>query len=61
MESSNQPQNRPPTPKDSREPEHQGSIWSHPYMLYIWITVIIFAVLLSAGYLAVTQGWIPHG
>ena len=30
-------------------------------MLYIWITVIIFAVLLSAGYLAVTQGWIPHG
>lgn len=46
-------------PKLSPEPEHVGSIWTHPYMLYIVLTILLFAVLIVAGWLAFTNGWIP--
>jgi hypothetical protein len=42
-----------------REPEWEGSVWKHPYMIYILLTVVLFAFLLGMGWLALTQGWIP--
>ncbi|MGK5085265.1 hypothetical protein WDW37_18415 [Bdellovibrionota bacterium FG-1] len=42
------------------EPEWTGSMWKHPYMLYILLTVVRFAFLLVMGWLAWTQGWIPN-
>ncbi|MGZ3708231.1 MAG: hypothetical protein ACXWPM_05355 [Bdellovibrionota bacterium] len=43
-----------------REEEHQGSIWKHPYMIYVLLTVVLFLLLLLAAYLAITNGWIPN-
>ena len=57
-----------PSPSSSRagvpktlkpELEHEGSIWKHPYMLYIVLTVILFILLLVIGWLAYSSGWIP--
>ncbi len=42
-----------------REPEHQGPLWTHPYMLYIVLTVVIFGGMLLIGWLALENGWIP--
>jgi hypothetical protein len=42
-----------------REPEHRGSVWKHPYMVYVLITAVLFAGLLAAGWLALSNGWIP--
>jgi len=41
------------------EPEYQGSIWKHPYMLYILLTLVLFVFLLAASWIAWSQGWIP--
>lgn len=41
------------------EREHQGPIWKHPYMLYIVLTVLLFAILLAIGWLALENGWVP--
>jgi hypothetical protein len=45
-----------------REPEkeHTGSIWTHPYMVYIILTMILFGGLVFAGYLAIKNGWLPN-
>jgi hypothetical protein len=45
--------------KPSSEPEHTGSIWKHPYLVYIVLTVVLFAGLLVAAWLAQTNDWIP--
>jgi hypothetical protein len=42
------------------EPEHEGPLWKHPYILYVLLTCALFAVLLFAGWLAWTNGWIPN-
>lgn len=42
------------------EKEHSGSIWTHPYMIYIYLTVFLFLILVGVGYLAWTNGWIPN-
>ena len=42
------------------ETEYSGSIWTHPYMVYIWATVILFLILVFLGWLAWTNGWIPN-
>ena len=49
-------------PEKSKTPEREwtGSIWKHPYFVYILLTVALFAVLLGIGWLAWTQGWIPN-
>jgi hypothetical protein len=41
------------------EPEHQGSLWKHPYMIYIVLTAALFAGLLAAGWFALNAGLIP--
>lgn len=41
------------------EPEHEGSIWKHPYMIYIVLTAVLFSGLLFIGWLAYENGWIP--
>lgn len=41
------------------EEEHTGSIWTHPYMLYVVLTVVLFLILLGLGYLASENGWVP--
>ena len=42
-----------------KEPEQiQG--WKNPYVLYIVLTLGLFAFLVIMGYLAYTQGWIPN-
>ena len=46
-------------PSQDREPEHAGSIWTHPYMVYIYLTVVIFGFLLGVGWMALENGWIP--
>jgi len=52
-------QNLSPTPGHQREPEHQGSIWSHPYMVYIYLTLALFGFLIFMGWMALQNGWIP--
>ena len=42
------------------EREFEGSIWKHPYMVYVWLSVIPFIILLVAGYLAIKGGWLPN-
>lgn len=42
------------------EEEHQGSIWKHPYMIYVVLTMFLFLFLVLMGWLAWTQGWIPN-
>lgn len=42
-----------------QEPEHQGSIWKHPYMIYIALTILLFGFLVVVGWLALENGWIP--
>lgn len=42
------------------EREHTGSIWTHPYSLYIVLTAFIFIFVVIMGWLAWTAGWIPH-
>lgn len=49
----------PMTSEHQREPEHKGSIWTHPYMIYIVLTVAIFGFLLFVGHLALENDWIP--
>ena len=43
-----------------REEEHEGPIWKHPYMLYIVLTVCLFALLLFIAWIAWSNDWIPH-
>jgi hypothetical protein len=42
------------------EEEHQGSIWKHPYMLYVVLTMILFVFLVIAAVLALKNGWLPN-
>lgn len=42
------------------EEEHTGSIWKHPYMIYVALTLILFVLLVVVGWLAWTNGWIPN-
>lgn len=48
------------SPRRAPEPEHEGSIWTHPYMIYIWITAVLAIFLGIMAYLAWTEGWIPQ-
>lgn len=41
------------------EPDWKGSGWKHPYVIYIVLTIALFAFLIGMGWLAWTQGWIP--
>jgi hypothetical protein len=41
------------------EPEHEGSIWTHPYLLYILLTAALFLGLVFFGWLAYENGWVP--
>ncbi len=43
----------------SREAEHRGSIFKHPYMIYILLTVLLFTFLIIMTLIAKSQGWIP--
>jgi len=42
------------------EKEHEGSIWKHPYMIYVVLTMALFVVLVIAAWLALSNGWIPQ-
>jgi hypothetical protein len=42
-----------------REPEHQGPIWTHPYVVYMVITVLLFLFVGFMGWLAKENDWIP--
>lgn len=42
-----------------KEVEHNGPIWTHPYMLYIGLTTLLFGALVLIAWLAWTNGWIP--
>ena len=42
-----------------REAEHEGSIWKHPYLIYVALTMVLFSFLIIAGYLALNNGWLP--
>jgi hypothetical protein len=49
-----------PSVEPPREKEHTGSIWTHPYMIYIVLTVMLFLLLCGLGYLAWVNEWIPN-
>ena len=53
------PAQKPPT-RPSVEKEHEGSIWTHPYMIYILLTAVLFLVLVGLGYAAWVNHWIPN-
>ena len=41
------------------EPEHQGSLVTHPFFAYILGTVVLALFLAFMGWLANENGWIP--
>ncbi len=41
------------------EPEHVGSIWKHPYMIYVALTLALFVFLLVIGWAAMQLDMIP--
>lgn len=41
------------------EPEFRGSIWKHPYTLYVILTMVLFAFLVVVGWLALSNDWLP--
>jgi hypothetical protein len=52
---------QPERPKTSQsDPEFMGAWWTHPYVLYIFFTLILFGGLVLAGYLALKNGWLPN-
>lgn len=50
-------QNMEKSPK--REAEWAGPWWKHPYMVYLFGVVLLFAFLGLMAYLAVENEWIP--
>ena len=41
------------------EPEHRGSIWKHPYLIYAVLNLLLFLVLGLIGWMAYENDWIP--
>jgi hypothetical protein len=46
------------TEKDWTQSGKSG--WKHPYVLYILLTLLLFAILVIGAALALKQGWIPQ-
>lgn len=51
--------NVPPQQSRESEKEWSGSVWKHPYMLYVGGTMVLFMFLLLVAYLALENDWIP--
>ncbi len=49
----------PDSSRPTVEKEHVGSVWSHPYMIYIALTAGLFIFLIALGYVAWMNHWIP--
>jgi len=56
----------PPNPAEkaswtpaAHEPEHVGPLWKHPYLVYIYLTALLFSLLLFIAWMAWENGWIP--
>ena len=45
--------------KTKVEPEHRGSLWTHPYAAFVWLNVVLLFGLLGLGWLALEAGWLP--
>jgi len=43
----------------TREKEHEGPIWKHPYFIYVLLTLALFVFLLIMAWVALSNGWIP--
>jgi hypothetical protein len=43
-----------------KRPPEQIPGWKNPYVLYILLTLGLFAFLVVMGYLALQNGWIPN-
>lgn len=41
------------------EPEYRGSVWKHPYMLYVLLTMVLFVFLVVMAWLAISNDWLP--
>ena len=62
MESKEKTPDSAPQPRwtpQAHEPEHVGSIWKHPYMVYIYLTAVLFGLLVFIAWMAWENGWIP--
>lgn len=44
----------------SPEPEHRGSMWTHPYVLYLILTLLLFLLLLLASWYVWSSGLVPN-
>ena len=42
------------------EAEQTGTIWKHPYLVYVIITFFLFIFLVLMGWLAIHEGWLPN-
>lgn len=42
------------------EPEHTGPAWTHPYILYVLLTIAIFGFMLFIAWFARNADLIPH-
>jgi hypothetical protein len=49
----------PEEPALPHEKEHPGSILTHPYTIYIGLTLLLFGVICLIGWAAWTNGWVP--
>lgn len=45
--------------KEHYEPEHRGSPWTHPYILYVILTVGVLGFMALMGWVALENDWIP--
>jgi len=45
--------------QQEREPEFEGPIWKHPYVIYIGLTLVLALFLGLVGFLAYQNDWIP--
>ena len=49
-----------PEREKTNEDSARASIWTHPYTLYIILTIVLFALLVLAGWIASVNDWIPN-
>lgn len=42
------------------EEEHTGTIWKHPYLVYVILTFGLFLFLILMAWLALHEGWLPN-
>ena len=46
------------TMKLKKQEKQPGSVWTHPYILYVLLTIVLFSFILLMGWLALSNDWL---